>query len=216
MSLPGRTARHSYTLQVTLLGVTPPVWRLVAVPGSLTLDLLHRAIQVAMGWNGTHPYRFDIAGRNYEEPSAGGPREGVDPREISLDELDLSQGSSLTYIYDFADDWVHHLTVQGVAPCSPTLVVPSLLGGAGACPPEGVGGPGGYAALLTAMRHPDSPEGRKARERLRGVVDPAAWEPGDATEGLGRIGAGSDPHEAGRRSGDHPAGRAKPSRRGRR
>jgi hypothetical protein len=217
MTLPGSTSLNSYTFQITLLGVTPVVWRLVAVPGSLTLDRLHQVIQLAMGWGCSHPYRFDIAGRNYEEPPADGSREAVDPRTISLDELGLSQGSSLTYIYDSKDDWVHHLTVQGVAPFAATLSAPALLGGAGACPPEASGGPGGYAALLAALRTPDSPAGQDARERLGKVTDPEFWEPTGAAEQLPKIGAvasqrAADSHAGGKHSG----GRSKKHRRGRR
>jgi hypothetical protein len=190
MSLPDRNARHSYTFQITLLGVTPPVWRLVAAPGRLTLAQLHEVIQLAMGWQRAHPYRFDIASRNYEEkPRANWPSDTVDPRGVTLDELDLTQGSSLTYLYDFKDDWIHHLTVQGVAPFAPALDAPALLGGAGACPPEASGGPGGYAALLGALRQPESPAGRSARERLGPITDPAVWEPGSTAAELPGIGA---------------------------
>ena len=212
MSLPGNTVRHSYTLQITLLGVTPPVWRLVAVPGSLSLERLHQVIQLAMGWSRAHPYRFDIDGRNYEEPPANRSREAVDPRGVSLDLLGLSQGSSLTYIYDSTDDWVHHLTVQGVAPFAPTLSAPALLGGAGACPPETSGGPGGYATLLAALRTPDSPAGKDALERLGTVTDPAAWEPAGAAAELPKIGPST-----GQQGGEkHPDRRSKKDRRGRR
>jgi len=210
MSQRGGAARNSYTFQITLLGVTPPVWRLVSVPGSLSLDQLHQVIQLAMGWKRTHPYRFDIAGRNYAEPSDGAAPEAVDPRSVSLDQLSLGQGSSLTYIYDFADDWIHHLTVQGVAPFTPTLTAPALLGGAGACPPEASGGPGGYATLLSAMRAPDTLAGKQARERLGKLTDPAAWEPASAAEQLPRVIPVGDPlavpTRSGRRSKKHRRG----------
>lgn len=40
-------------LTVTLRDVTPPVWRRLAVPASLTLRELHEVIQTAMGWQAT-------------------------------------------------------------------------------------------------------------------------------------------------------------------
>src|SRR5260370_9423880 len=37
--------------ELTLRGVSkPPIWRRIAVPAALTLDLLHEVIQQAMGW----------------------------------------------------------------------------------------------------------------------------------------------------------------------
>lgn len=187
MSLSGG-ARHTYTFQITLLAVTPPVWRLVAAPGHLTLTQLHDVIQLAMGWERKHPYRFDIAGTNYEaKRHPDGPAEAIDPGSVSLDDLNLTQGSTLTYIYDFKDDWIHHLTVQGVAP--PTLATPALLGGAGACPPEASGGPGHYAELLGALRAPDSAAGKAAKQRLGARTDPTCWESQSASTELPKVGA---------------------------
>lgn len=187
MSLSDGAAQHSYTFQVTLLGVTPPVWRLVAVPGRLKLSELHDVLQLAMGWERKHPYRFDIAGKNYEaERRPEGPAEAIDPQGVTLESLQLSQASTLTYIYDFTDDWIHHLTVQGVAPSG--IATPALLGGAGACPPETSGGPGGYSALIGALRAPTSEAAKEAREKLGTRTDPAAWDAAQAARELPQVG----------------------------
>lgn len=211
MSLAGG-AQHSYTFQITLLAVTPSVWRLVAVPGRLTLTQLHEVIQLAMGWERKHPYRFDIAGRNYEAGHANGPAGATDPAGVSLDDLHLSQGSTLTYIYDFKDDWIHHLTVQGVAPS--TLGAPALLGGAGACPPEASGGPGRYAELLAALRTPDSTAGKAAKHRLGANTDPTRWEPQSAAQHLPTVGAVAVPEPS--PQGNSRKNRSKRKRRHRR
>ena len=48
-----------YQLKITLRGVSkPPVWRRIAVPAGLTLDLLHEVIQQAMGWEDGHMHVF--------------------------------------------------------------------------------------------------------------------------------------------------------------
>jgi hypothetical protein len=220
MSLPDSTGPQSYTFQITLLGVTPPVWRLVSVPGNLTLEHLHQVIQLAMGWGRARAYRFDIAGCNYGESTSEDDTRGrIDSRTITLDQLGLTQGACLTYIYDSKDDWVHHLTVQGVAPSTPILAAPALLGGAGACPPETVDGPGSYAALLDALRTPDSPAGQRAREQLGQVTDPTVWEPGSAAKRLPGITAlPSDPSGTDKpHPGEHRSGRkSRKRRRGRR
>ncbi len=192
MSLSDGAAQHSYTFQITLLAVTPPVWRLVAVPGRLKLSELHDVIQLAMGWERKHSYRFDIAGKNYQaDRRAGDSSEAIDPASLTLDQLQLGQGSSLTYIYDFKDDWIHHLTVQGVAPS--TLAAPALLGGAGACPPETSGGPGGYSAMIAALKAPNSAAGKAAKEKLGDRTDPAAWDAGPASRGLPQVSPQSAP-----------------------
>jgi hypothetical protein len=187
MTQSGRAApQHGYTFQVTLLALTPPVWRLLAVPSRLTLADLHEVIQLAMGWERKHSYRFDISGKNYETGRrVDGPAEAINPAGVTLEALQLTQGSSLTYIYDFKDDWVHHLTVQGVAPS--ILPAPVLLGGSGACPPESSGGPGGYSALIAALRAPESDTGKDALARLGSRTDPSAWDATPAAEGLPRV-----------------------------
>lgn len=213
MSLTDGAAHHSYTFQITLLAVTPPVWRLVAVPGRLKLSELHEVIQLAMGWERKHPYRFDIAGMNYQtERRPEGPAEAVDPSGVTLDELSLSQGSSLSYIYDFQDDWVHHLTVQGVAPS--TLATPALLGGAGACPPETSGGPGGYSSLIAAVRSPNSDAGKEAKAKLGARTDPTVWDATPAAEGLPSL-AGMQPARPAPKS-QQQENRSKKNRRNRR
>lgn len=218
MSLPDGTARHSYTFQITLLAVTPPVWRLVAVPGRLKLSELHEVIQLAMGWHRKHPYRFDIAGTNYEtERRPEGPAEAINPGSVTLDQLSLTQGSSLTYIYDFTDDWVHHLTVQGVAPS--TVSAPALLGGAGACPPESSGGPGGYSGLIAALRSPNSEAGKEAKLKVGSHSDPTVWDAGPAAESLPRVSAPQatpQPNQQQKQQPQQQDNRSKKNRRNRR
>ncbi|MBL0341202.1 MAG: hypothetical protein IPP71_09870 [Bacteroidetes bacterium] len=45
--------------EITLKGVTPPVWRIVEINRNSTLHELHAAIQVAMGWKNAHLYSFN-------------------------------------------------------------------------------------------------------------------------------------------------------------
>lgn len=41
-------------LKVSLLEVEPTVWRSLVVPSDITLAKLHRILQIAMGWTGSH------------------------------------------------------------------------------------------------------------------------------------------------------------------
>jgi hypothetical protein len=52
-------------LKVRLLEVSPMVWRRLLVPASYTLEELHGVLQVAMGWEGIHLYRFWIRAVHY-------------------------------------------------------------------------------------------------------------------------------------------------------
>ncbi len=48
-----------YRLKITLIGTEPPIWRVLQVPGSIQLCCLHSALQVAMGWTGSHLHNFE-------------------------------------------------------------------------------------------------------------------------------------------------------------
>jgi hypothetical protein len=181
-------AQHTYTFRITLLGVAPAVWRLVACPGSLTLSTLHTVIQAAMGWKRLHPFGFEVAGRTYRDPADQDQgTDAGDPGSVTLEELGIEQRATLTYLYDRGDDWVHQIIVEGVAPVSTAAGLPLLLGGDGACPPESSGGPGGYAELLDALRQPDSDAGRAAAVKLGSSIDPAAWDSTSAVQQLAEL-----------------------------
>lgn len=52
-------------VKVWLDGVSPMSWRRVQVPASITLRELHGVIQVAMGLEGLHLYRFLLRAAHY-------------------------------------------------------------------------------------------------------------------------------------------------------
>ncbi len=189
MAPASKGAPRTYTFRITLLGVAPAVWRIVACPGSLTLATLHTVIQAAMGWKRAHPFEFEVAGQTYRAPGddAGSAGATGDPGAVTLEELGLEQRATLTYLYDRGDDWVHQIIVEGVAPVSTAAGLPLLLGGDGACPPESSGGPGGYAELLEALRHPESEAGRAAADKFGTAIDPAAWDSSSAVQQLAEL-----------------------------
>ncbi len=173
-----RTPRTLLLLHVTLRGVTPSIWRRVAVAGTLSLDQLHVVLQVIMGWESKHLYSFTIADCEYDDPH-GDDRDpnSPDPRKTRLDSLGLRVHSTFLYTYDFGDDWEHEVTVEGVAPFRRFASAATFLGGERACPPEDSGGPHGYMELLAALQHPKSPGARERLEWL-GRFDPEALDLG--------------------------------------
>jgi Plasmid pRiA4b ORF-3-like protein len=59
-------------VKVWLDGVSPTNWRRVRVPGGITLRELHGVIQVTMGWEGLHLYRFLLRAGQYGSSELGG------------------------------------------------------------------------------------------------------------------------------------------------
>jgi len=52
------SVRQIFQIKVTLLGSDPEIWRRLLVPASMTLDVLHNVLQIAMGWENDHLYEF--------------------------------------------------------------------------------------------------------------------------------------------------------------
>ena len=57
-----------HQLKVTLLHLSPPVWRRVAVPSDMPLGALHYVLQLAMGWTDSHKHDFRVGKTSYGDP----------------------------------------------------------------------------------------------------------------------------------------------------
>jgi Plasmid pRiA4b ORF-3-like protein len=60
-------------------------------------------------------------------------------------------GAEFEYVYDFGDYWQHDLVLESILPPSPDTLYPRCVAGERSCPPEGVGGAGGYTDYPQAM-----------------------------------------------------------------
>jgi hypothetical protein len=90
---------------------------------------------------------------------------------------------------------MHTLLVEKVAPAEEGLHYPICLKGKRSCPPEDVGGLGGYGYFLQAIADPDHPEHDEYLEWVGGAFDPEAFDLEAVNAGLRRMrrgtGAGS-------------------------
>jgi Plasmid pRiA4b ORF-3-like protein len=176
-------------LKITLRGVAkPPVWRRLAVPATLPLDLLHEVIQQAMGWEDGHLHMFSTPRRDYGSPD---PELGhADEREVTVAEVLARPGATMLYTYDFGDGWEHDIVLEKVLPPDPVVGV-SCLAGKGACPPEDCGGAWGYASLKEALADPTHEEHEDLLDWL-GLdsatdFDPARFSLDEVNAGLSQL-----------------------------
>ena len=144
------------TIKLTLEHTTPPVWRRLLVPGDLTLDRVHDVLQAAMGWTDSHLHRF-FAGTSQDddyfvtEYDVEEGHEGTPEAEARLDQVLREPGDGVRYEYDFGDGWDHELILEAVTDLEDDAQ-PRCTEGGLACPPEDVGGPGGYADVAAWVR----------------------------------------------------------------
>ena len=142
--------------------VEPAVVRVLDVPAGVFLPELHDLLQVAIGWTDSHLHQFVADDVRYGMPDVDGFGEldEQDETEVPLRSLP----ARFVYLYDFGDGWEHEVELIGAG-----TVRPGVVDGEGACPPEDVGGPHGYAEFLRVMANPRDAE----HEHLRAWA--ATW-----------------------------------------
>ncbi|SFM52325.1 plasmid pRiA4b ORF-3 family protein [Halopseudomonas yangmingensis] len=91
------------------------------------------------------------------------------------------------YTYDFGDSWQHVIALEAQEPGNASGTWCEVLDGAGACPPEDVGGVPGYLDFLQVIAQPDSEEGQEALAWAGGHFDPAQFDCRAATAAAQRI-----------------------------
>ena len=119
------------------------------------LRRLHDVIQAVFDWRDYHLHQFEVGDRlygapEYDDGDLTGKRLHSD-RNVRLGAL-LDRGvERFVYRYDFGDDWVHVVTVDGVRDPDAGVEYPVLVDGARRAPPEDCGGPFAFPEFVEAM-----------------------------------------------------------------
>ncbi|EAY26419.1 plasmid pRiA4b ORF-3 family protein [Microscilla marina] len=162
------TNNKIYQLKVTLMDVTPVIWRKIQVPQDILLPDLHKVIQTAMGWKNSHLHQFEHKRNFYAAPTPWGEMESEDYRDVKLGQLLKKENDKLIYTYDFGDSWQHNVVLEEVHPPTEGGTYPVCVSGKNACPPEDCGGPWGYMDLMMIMKNPKHPEHKEMKDWLGG------------------------------------------------
>jgi Plasmid pRiA4b ORF-3-like protein len=135
-----------YRLRVVIAGISPLIWRRLAVAAGTTVAGLHTIVQTVFGWSGEHLHRFVIGGTEYGISYLGGPGFRDDARQVRLADLRLREGERFVYEYNFFAAWRVDLRVEQLACAQPGRPYPRCTGGRRAGPPEDWDGPWAYLA----------------------------------------------------------------------
>ena len=182
--------KRLYQFKITLVDSEPPIWRRIQVR-NCTLDKLHERIQTAMGWTNSHLYQFSIDFKCYSDPALfdGGfiGEDCVDSTMTKIGEIVPQDGRRYRffYEYDFGDDWQHEVLFEGCLRAEKGQRYPICVEGERACPPEDVGGIGGYVQFLEAK---DDPK-HERHEDYRGWLpsfDPEQFDAEERTKAMRR------------------------------
>lgn len=161
-----------FEIEVSLVGAEPKVWRRFLIHKYSTFGDLHKAIQVACGWQDYHLYAFsekDPYSRHGDDDpifaiSPHDEADNYDHEPKYADKLrltwifdDQSIGREIFYLYDYGDGWVHSVKMIGFHRLEEKFKR-RLIAGARAFPLEDSGALPGYQRCVDAYNDPKNAE----------------------------------------------------------
>jgi hypothetical protein len=186
-----RTTNIVYQFRIELREIEPTIWRVIQVPSEYSFWDLHVAIQDAMGWLDyhLHTFRFRMPHKR-KDTEIGIPDDEFSDHEvlpgwkIPIIRYFTEPGKSAIYNYDYGDNWLHYVLLEGILLKEKGVKYPLCIGGERACPPEDCGGVSGYYELLKILSDRDHPEYEDYIEWLKGHAknyfpyEPNNFDPG--------------------------------------
>ena len=178
------------TFQIKLMGTEPLVTRTFKVSSESSMYVLHHIIQVVMGWNNYHLNQFEvgdlvIADKRLWDEDEMGPI--TDAKEVSVGEVFTKVGNTAVYEYDFGDGWMHHLELVDRSIHPTQEVLPLVISGENACPPEDCGGILGYKELLEVLKNPIHPEYGETKVWVGSTFNPTKFSVDACNKELGKL-----------------------------
>lgn len=157
-------------LKATVEELKPVIWRQLRVPSQLTLEKLHRVLQISFGWNDSHLHEFVVGKTVYGPPRRDSEVENE--KKFHLADLELKKGKKLSYRYDFGDGWRVEVVVTKLL--SEPVSRSECIGGERAGPIEDSGGVQGFERMLDVMADPEHPEHDDLTDWIGGAFNPEA------------------------------------------
>lgn len=177
---------EDFVIAIKLTGVKPRVSRQAQVSGELGLGRFHQVIQAVMGWEDTGPHLWRGPYDDFGDPRQFVPPGPLDERKARVTDLFTMAGDRATYVYDLDAQWTHELLLVDFVEPKPS---PILLDGAGACPPDGIGGAYAYEQFKLALKDRSHPFWSFDRALMRSFqrFNPKQFSRQEAVERLDRL-----------------------------
>ena len=181
-----RKFNRVYQFKIKLKDIKPPIWRRILVPEDYSFWDLHVAIQDSMGWLDCHLHEFEIidpsTGMKVEigipiEDDFDMEREVMPGWDVKIADYFTMENRTAYYEYDFGDGWEHVIKLEKILPRDKNIEYPICIGGRRACPPEDVGGVGGYENFIEIINDPTHAEYEEMLQWVGGAYDPEHFNP---------------------------------------
>jgi hypothetical protein len=187
------------TFSLHLIGTEPLVTRTFKVSAKTTMYELHHIIQVVMGWTNSHLYQFNVGEEVITDTRLVDDELGpvTDVKGVMVTQVFSQVGNTITYEYDFGDGWMHHLELVEISTHPIDEVLPQIIGGENACPPEDCGGIHGYKELKEILLNPKHPEYKSSKIWVGSKFDPMVCDLKTIQQNLGKLRNLIDEYEEG-------------------
>lgn len=156
------------------------------MPGAVKMAKVSEMLLAAMGWTDSHLHAFDVGDNRYGMCFDDYPEEEIDEKSVSVLQV-LRDERRFTYEYDFGDSWEHDVVIEALTRPAVGLKFGVCIDGQNACPPEDVGGAGGYQAFLVAIADPEDDEHDHFLEWVGGSFDATEFDLATVNAALQRI-----------------------------
>ena len=121
----------------------------------------------------------------------------TDVKEVSVGEVFTKVGTTAVYEYDFGDGWMHHRELVDRSTHPTQEVLPLVISGENACPPEDCGGIHGYKELLEVLKNTKHPEYRETKVWVGSKFNPTKFSVDACHKELGNLNKYINEYEAG-------------------
>jgi hypothetical protein len=91
------------------------------------------------------------------------------------------------YKYDFGDGWEHKIELMDISTQQEADVLPKIIGGEYACPPEDCGGTYGYRELKEVLMDAKHPEYKSTKVWVGPKFDPMVCDFNSIQQGLWKL-----------------------------
>jgi hypothetical protein len=180
------SGQSAFRVRLQLADVEPVVWRRLLVPGMVRMAKFSGILLTAMGWTDSHLHIFRVGDKRYGMCFDDYPEEEIDEKGVTVLQA-LSQERRFFYDYDFGDGWEHEVVIEELSWSSIGLKFAVCIDGQNACPPEDVGGSGGYSEFLKTISDPKHEDHASYLEWAGGSFDPAEFDLAGTNAALQRV-----------------------------
>ncbi len=99
-----------------------------------------------------------------------------DASQVRLSRIVRGRKKKFKYLYDYGDNWLHTVEVEGKVARKEGLRYPVCIGGKNRFPPEDVGGVMRYQFFREAINDPNHPDHKDWKNWWEGPFDPEEFD----------------------------------------